>query len=85
MSEEQIEEKLQSQENKFLIILGVILAVFWIVLIVLDLTGDGIAGFIYFVYGLLNIGAFLVYFRTKEKKSQEKWIKTSLFEEKTEE
>ena len=82
MSEEQLEEKMQAQENKVLITLGIVLFVFWVMLIVIDITGEGLAGFIYFLYGLLNIGAFLVFFRTKAKKNQEKWIKTSLFEEK---
>ena len=83
MSEEQIEEKMQSEENRVLIILGIFLTLIWVVLIVIDVSGEGMNGFVYFVYGILNIGAFLVYFRSKAKKSQEKWIKTSLFEEET--
>jgi len=79
MSEEQFEEKMQSQENRVLIILGIFLASIWVVLIVIDVSGEGMNGFVYFVYGLLNIGAFLVYFRSKAKKSQEKWIKTEMF------
>ena len=84
MSEEQIEEKMSAQENKVLIVLGIVLFAFWVVLIVIDITGEGLAGFIYFLYGLLNIGAFLVYFKSKSKKSQDQWIKTNLFEEKDE-
>jgi len=85
MSEEQIEEKLQTQESKVLLVLGAFLGLIWIILIVIDVTGDGMSGFVYFLYGIFNIGAFLVYFSSKNKKSQEKWIKTSLFEEKNEE
>ena len=85
MSEEQIEEKLAAQENKVLIILGIFLGLIWVILIVIDITGEGINGFIFFIFGLLNIGAFLVYFNSKSKKSQDKWIKTSLFEENGEE
>ena len=85
MSEEQIEEKLQTQESKVLLVLGAFLGLIWIILIVIDVTGDGMPGFVYFLYGIFNIGAFLVYFSSKNKKSQEKWIKTSLFEEKNEE
>lgn len=81
MSEEQFEEKMQSEENKVLIILGIFLTLIWVALIIIDVSGDGMPGFVYFVYGILNIGAFLVYFRSKAKKSQDKWIKTSLFEE----
>ena len=84
MSEEQFEEKMASQESRVLIILGIFLALIWVVLIVIDVSGDGMNGFVYFVYGILNIGAFLVYFSSKSKKSQEKWIKTNLFEEEDE-
>jgi uncharacterized membrane protein YsdA (DUF1294 family) len=84
MSEEQFEEKMRSQENRVLIILGIFLAVIWVALIVIDVSGEGMNGFVYFIYGILNIGAFLVYFRSKAKKSQEKWIKTNLFEEEDE-
>jgi len=84
MSEEQFEEKMQSQENRVLIILGIFLTLMWVILLVIDITGDGMPGFIYFLYGIFNIGALLVYFRSKNKKSQEKWIKTSLFEEEEE-
>ncbi len=42
---------------------------------------DGLAGFIYFIYGIINIGAFLIYFKSREKKKSTKWIKTSLFDE----
>ena len=85
MSEEQFEEKMQSEESRVLIILGIFLTLIWVFLIVIDVTGDGLAGFIYFIYGIFNVGAFLVYFRSKNKKSQEKWIKTNLFEEEDEE
>ena len=85
MSEEQIEEKLQTEESKVLIVLGIFLCLIWIILIVIDVTGGGMSGFVYFIYGILNIGAFLVYFSSKNKKSQDKWIKTSLFEENNEE
>jgi len=84
MSEEQVEEKMETEENKFLIMMGVFLGIIWVIFIVIDLTSDGLAGFIYFLYGLFNIGAFLVYFRSKEKKKQSKWIKTSLFNDKDE-
>ena len=84
MSEEQMEDKLETQENKFLIILVTFLGIIWIILMIIDFTSESIPGFIYFLYGLLNIGALLIYFRSREKKRQSKWIKTSLFEDRDE-
>jgi len=81
MSEEQIAEKIQAEENKFMIILGAFLGVVWILLIAIDIWGGGLDGSLYFIYGIFNIGAFVFYTRSRNKKSQEKWIKTTLFEE----
>ena len=85
MTEEQIAEKIQAEENKFMMILGALLGLVWIILIVIDVFGGGLDASLYFLYGIFNIGAFVFYARSRNKKSQEKWIKTSLFEEKNEE
>ena len=84
MSEEQIAEKIQAEENKFMIILGAFLGLIWIILIIIDVFGSGLHGSLYFIYGIFNIGAFVFYSRSRNKKSQDRWIKTSLFEEKDE-
>ncbi len=81
MSEEQIAEKIQAEENKFMIILGAFLGVVWIILIIIDVFGGGLDASLYFIYGIFNIGAFVFYTRSRNKKSQDKWIKTTLFEE----
>ncbi len=81
MSEEQLEEKMKIEENKVLIIMGIVFGAIWVILLVIDLTGTVISGFIYFLYGLLNIGAFLLYMKSQAKKNQDKWVRTSLFEE----
>lgn len=85
MSEEQLEQKMDTEENKVLIIMGIVFGIIWVILLVIDLTGSDISGFIYFLYGLLNIGVFLLYMKSKLKKSQDKWVKTSLFEERDDE
>lgn len=85
MSEEQLEQKMDTEENKVLIIMGIVFGFIWIILLVIDLTGSVISGFIYFLYGLLNIGVFLLYMKSKLKKNQDKWVKTSLFEERDDE
>ncbi len=86
MSEEKLQESMVSEENKVLIIMGIIFGVIWIILFVVDITSpiNGVSGFIYFLYGLLNVGVFLLYMKSKSKKDQDKWIKTSLFDEKEE-
>lgn len=86
MSEEQLEEKMESEESKVLIIMGIVFGLIWVILLLIDTLGtQPISGFIYFLYGLLNIGVFILYMRSKSKKNQDKWVKTSLFEERDEE
>jgi len=85
MSEEQLEQKMDTEENKVLIIMGIVFGIIWVILLVIDLTGSAMSGFIYFLYGLLNIGVFLLYMKSKLKRSQDKWVKTSLFEERDDE
>ncbi|MHA1720348.1 MAG: hypothetical protein ACTSWX_14000 [Promethearchaeota archaeon] len=80
MAEEQLEEKMEKEENKVLIILGSVLGVIWILLFIFSDSG-----FMFFLYGLINIGVFLIYIKAKSKKSQGRWVKSSLFEEKEKE
>ena len=80
MTEEQLKEKMEKEENKVLIILGTVLGVIWILLFALKASG-----FMFFLYGLINIGVFLIYIKAKSKKSQGRWVKSSLFEEKEKE
>ena len=84
MSDEQLAKKLQGEENKFMIIMGSILGLIWVILILIDVFGGVIDGSLYFLYGIFNLGAFIFYSRARNKRSQEQWIKTSLFEEQDE-
>ena len=84
MSDEQLAKKIQAEENKFLIMLGLFLGLVWIILIIIDVFGGGMDGSLYFLYGIFNIGAFIFYSRSRNKRSQEKWIKTTLYEEEDE-
>jgi len=85
MSEEQLEEKMESEESKVMIIMGIVFGSIWVIIFLIDILGtQRISGFIYFLYGLLNIGVFLIYMKSKAKKDQDKWVKTSLFEEQDE-
>ena len=62
MSEEQIEKKMKNEENSVLIIMGIVLGIIWVVLVVIDVVSEsGLAGFIYFFFGIINIGVFLLY------------------------
>lgn len=81
MSDEQLAKKIQAEENKFLIMLGLFLGLVWIILIIIDVFGGGMDGSLYFLYGIFNIGAFVFYSRSRNKRNQEKWIKTTLYEE----
>ncbi|QEE15656.1 hypothetical protein DSAG12_01483 [Promethearchaeum syntrophicum] len=83
MSEEQIAEKMQAEENKFMMILASLLALVWVILIIIDIAGV-LDPSIYFLYGLFNIGAFIFYNRSRNKRASERWIKTTLFEDKEE-
>ena len=81
MTEEQVAEKIQAEENKFMMILASGLALVWIILILIGVFGGGVDGSIYFLYGLFNIGAFIFYNKSRNKRAAEKWIKTNLFED----
>ena len=83
MTEEQIAEKMQAEENKFMMILASLLALVWIILIIIDIVGT-MDGSLYFLFGLFNIAAFIFYNKSRNKRASEKWIKTSLFEDKDE-
>ena len=75
MSEEQMEEKLETQENKVLIVLGVFLGVIWISFLVINFTVEGLPGFVYIIYGVINIGTLIVYFKIQRKEKIKKWLK----------